>query len=132
MKKFLPIIALLVFTSVAQSQNNKRYWNEGKLRWNDFRVISTTEPQKSYLQYTIAYYPDSKDSNGIRYKMRARQPVAERKTRPIKRQMALRSQRPSKYLITSTRSARCTLYVRYMYGICTLRKRTNTVHIAYI
>ena len=68
MKKFLPIIALLVFTSVAQSQNNKRYWNEGKLRWNDFRVISTTEPQKSYLQYTIAYYPDSKDSNGVRYK----------------------------------------------------------------
>lgn len=68
MKKFLPIIALLVFTSVAHSQNNKRYWNEGKLRWNDFRVISTTEPQKSHLQYTIAYYPDSKDSNGIRYK----------------------------------------------------------------
>ena len=68
MKKFLPIIALLVFTSVAHSQNNKRYWNEGKLRWNDFRVISTTEPQKSYLQYTIAYHPDSKDSNGIHYK----------------------------------------------------------------
>ncbi len=68
MKKFLPIIALLLFTSVAHSQNNKRYWNEGKLRWNDFRVISTTEPQKSYLQYTIAYYPDSKDSNGVRYK----------------------------------------------------------------
>ena len=68
MKRILPIIALLVFTSVVHSQNNKRYWNEGKLRWNDFRVISTTEPQKSYLQYTIAYYPDSKDSNGIRYK----------------------------------------------------------------
>lgn len=68
MKRILPIIALLIFTSVAHSQNNKRYWNEGKLRWNDFRVISTTEPQKSYLQYTITYYPDSKDSNGIRYK----------------------------------------------------------------
>ncbi|MBQ6096235.1 MAG: hypothetical protein IJK99_00675, partial [Bacteroidales bacterium] len=25
-----------------------------------------------------------------------------------------------------TLSARCTLYVRYMYGICTLSKRTNT------
>ena len=31
-----------------------------------------------------------------------------------------------------TFSARCTVYVRYLYGICTLSKRTNTVQIAYI
>ena len=37
-----------------------------------------------------------------------------------------------KVLIYSTRSARCTVYVQYMYSICTLRKRTNTVHILYI
>ena len=30
------------------------------------------------------------------------------------------------------RTARCTVYVQYMYSICTLRKRTNTVHILYI
>ncbi|MBQ6237779.1 MAG: hypothetical protein IJK07_06140 [Bacteroidales bacterium] len=35
-------------------------------------------------------------------------------------------------LFLSTSTARCTVYVRYMYGICTLPKRTNTVHIAYI
>ena len=34
--------------------------------------------------------------------------------------------------IRCTFFARCTLYVRYMYSICTLLKRTNTVHIAYI
>ncbi|MBQ6096728.1 MAG: hypothetical protein IJK99_03170, partial [Bacteroidales bacterium] len=31
-----------------------------------------------------------------------------------------------------TFSARCTVYVRYLYSICTLSKRTNTVHILYI
>ena len=39
---------------------------------------------------------------------------------------------PHKPLIYSTRSARCTVYVQYMYSIWTLRKRTNTVHILYI
>ena len=35
-------------------------------------------------------------------------------------------------LIFTTCYARCTVYVQYMYSICTLRKRTNTVHILYI
>ena len=39
---------------------------------------------------------------------------------------------PCNALITSTRTARCTVYVQYMYSIWTLPKRTNTVHILYI
>ena len=37
-----------------------------------------------------------------------------------------------KLLIASSCSARCTVYVQYMYSIWTLPKRTNTVHILYI
>ena len=37
-----------------------------------------------------------------------------------------------KHLISSTGSDTCTVLVRYMYSICTLAKRTNTVHILYI
>ena len=37
-----------------------------------------------------------------------------------------------KLLIASSCSARCTVYVQYMYSMCTLPKRTNTVHILYI
>ncbi len=35
-------------------------------------------------------------------------------------------------LIFTTCTARCTVYVQYMYSMCTLPKRTNTVHILYI
>ncbi len=38
----------------------------------------------------------------------------------------------TKTIFSSTFTARCTVYVQYMYSICTLRKRTNTVHILYI
>ena len=30
-----------------------------------------------------------------------------------------------------TTTGRCTVYVQYLYSICTLTKRTNTVHIVY-
>ena len=35
-------------------------------------------------------------------------------------------------LIFTTCYARCTVYVQYMYSMCTLPKRTHTVHILYI
>ena len=58
---------------------------------------------------------------------------ADSSIHPAGRQSAQRQFRGHhKTLINNTSTARCTVYVQYMYSICTLRKRTNTVHILYI
>ena len=51
---------------------------------------------------------------------------------PVHRGARIEGTHPHTNVETRGFSARCTVYVQYMYSIWTLRKRTHTVHILYI
>ena len=66
MKKPLLIIAAFLVSLTSFSQEYRKYWEDGKLTWNDFQGKHTIK-HDTYLSYVLSYQSNKKEINGVLY-----------------------------------------------------------------
>ena len=66
MKKHVILAALFAFSFTANSQEYRKYWEDGKLIWEDFQA-KPTQNNPTYLAYVLMYQTDKKTIDNVRY-----------------------------------------------------------------
>lgn len=66
MKKYYVFIILFAISSTINSQEYRKYWNEGKLTWDDFQA-QPTKNNPTYLGYVLLYQTDKKVVDDVTY-----------------------------------------------------------------
>ena len=66
MKKYFLLIILFTFSYTINCQEYRKYWNDGKLTWDDFQA-EPTNTSASHLAYVLMYQTNKKVIDNVTY-----------------------------------------------------------------